>query len=82
MSNYFIYFIIRNGELNVKNNTVSWRKKFVFLFFIGENNERIKKLNREEMCGSKCSIFIYYIYFFNKKKFFSNLHLDRVDRLF
>ena len=34
--NYFLYFSLRNGELNVKNYTFSRRKNFVFLFFIWE----------------------------------------------
>ena len=37
--NYFILFSLRNGELNVKNNTPSRKKNLVFSFFLGENRE-------------------------------------------
>ena len=41
--NHFIHFSLRNGELDVENNTLSRRKNLVLLFFIGENNEWLKK---------------------------------------
>ena len=40
-----------------------------------------KKNYQEEMCGFKCSILIY-IYLFNYKNFFWNLHFDRADNTF
>ena len=40
-----------------------------------------KKIYQEEMCGSRCSILIY-IYLFNYKNFFWNLHFDRADNTF
>ena len=36
ISNHFIDFSLRNSK-NIKNNTFSQSKSFVFLFFIGEN---------------------------------------------
>ena len=47
ISNNFIHFW--NGELNVKNNIFSQRKKIVFLFFIGQNKDRVKKIHWEQM---------------------------------
>ena len=51
ISNHFINFSLRNGQLNIKHNTLSRRKFFVFLSFIGEDNERIKKIYQEDTCG-------------------------------
>ena len=48
ISNHFIHFSLRNGELDVKKNTYSRRKNVVLLFFIGENNKWIKKFFKQE----------------------------------
>ena len=57
ISNYFIDFSLRNGELNVKNNTSSRRKYFVFSFFIGENRElRVRKAEPVDRSKTRTSI--------------------------
>ena len=74
ISSNFLHFSLRNGELNLKNETFPRRKNLVFLFFIGENHEWIKKiLSRRNVWLKKC-LFIYSII-----KFFLNLIFDRVD---
>ena len=53
---FHIFFAEKRRVKCKKKNIFSRRKNIVLLFFIGENNEWIKKNHREEMCGFKCSV--------------------------
>ena len=58
ISNHFIHFSLKNGELDVKKKTL-FLEEPILCFFFRENNKWIKKFYEEEMCGFKCSILIY-----------------------
>ena len=77
----FHNFFFEKRRVKCKKNTFYRRQFFAYLFFIGENNEWIKKIYYKEMCGFKCSILIY-IYLLNCKNFFWNLHFARADNTF
>ena len=77
ISNHFIHFSLRNSELNVKNNTFFEEINLYFYFLLGKTMDGWENYTANK-CDLKCSILIY-IYFFNWKKFFLNLYLDRVD---
>ena len=69
-SNHLIYYSLRNGELNVKNNTFSRGKNFVFLFFIGHNNEWVKKISKGNVWLKMLYFNIYLFIHLIRKTFF------------